>query len=141
MALRCGSPPEFKPNDRVVSFVSHPPEIQPGTKATIVSPHHGSLYAVQLPSGELHQWFAGSELQPVNMVPGYSRLLRPGSSAKVMQTNGHPSHITAGMVVRIIQTLELVPFYDLMLDGHGYHRWLAEFEIAPIYAFAQPYSQ
>jgi hypothetical protein len=91
--------------------------VEPGTKATIVSPHHGILYAVQLPSGELHRWFAGFELQRVNTGPEYSHIIRPGFLAKIIETKGHPSHIKAGTLVRIIQALELVPFYDLMLDA------------------------
>lgn len=140
MALRCDSSPEFKENDRVVSYVWHLPEVQPGTMASVVSPYHGSLYAAQLPNGELHRWFAGFELQPINTSLEYYNLMQPGSLAKVIETNGHPPNIKVGTIVRIIQSLESVPFYDLILDGKGYHRWLAEFEIAPMSAFAQAYT-
>lgn len=131
MAIFCVNPPEFKRNDRVVSLVYHLPEIKPGTKGIIVSPRVGSLYAVQLPNGDLHRWFAGSELQPVHSNQNYFGLLYPGSYAKILSTKGHPSHIKSGMIVRIVKAIAQVPFYDLIIDGK-YHRWLAEFEIVPL---------
>lgn len=100
--------------------------------ATIVSPRTGSLYAVQLPNGELHRWFAGFELEPVQMT-GQFQPMRPGSSARIISTEGHPAHIQKDMTVRIVKVLDMVPFYDLMLDGK-YHRWIADFEAAPLYA-------
>jgi hypothetical protein len=110
----------------------HPPEIEPGTKGTIVSPRTGSLYAVQLPNGELHQWFAGFELEPVNFQNIYCGLLLPGSFARILTAQGHPPHIKPGTIVRIVKVIGQVPFYDLMIDRKGYHRWLAEFEIASL---------
>ncbi|WP_027626528.1 hypothetical protein [Clostridium lundense] len=133
MAVWCPSPPEFQRNDRVVSLVyHHPPEVEPGTKGTIVSPQIGSLYAVQLPNGELHRWFAGFELEPVNSYPNYFGLLYPGSFAKILTSQGHPPTIKPGMIVRIIKVISQVPFYDLMIDGKGYHRWLADFELVSL---------
>jgi hypothetical protein len=131
MTLWCGGPPDFQPYDRIVSLVYHPPEIRPGTKGTIVSQQTGSLYAVQLPNGELHRWFAEGELEPA-YDPNYRRQLLPGSAAIIKNTKGHPPHIQEGMTVRIIKVLERVPFYDLMIDGM-YHRWLADFEMASQY--------
>ena len=128
MPLWCSSPPEFRRGDRVVAYVSHPPEIEPGARGTIYSPYSGDLYAVQLPSGELHRWFAGSELEPLNKEFG-SRFLEPGTLARITSTEGHPPDIKVGMVVRVIQSLGMVPFYDLIINGK-YHRWLAGFEIA-----------
>lgn len=122
MALWCNSLPQFQPNDRVVSLVYHPPEIEPGTKGVIVSPQQGSLYAVQLPNGELHRWFAGFELEPIKTVINYRKLNMPGSPARIISTEGHPPHIKIGTVVRVVQSLGMVTFYDLMLDGKGYHR-------------------
>ncbi|HYE67076.1 MAG TPA: hypothetical protein VEA58_00610 [Anaerovoracaceae bacterium] len=132
------SGPQFQHNDRVVSLVyHHPPEIVPGTKGTIVMPRIGSLYAVQLPDGELHQWFSGSELEPVDSQFNQYGLLEPGSMAKIITQEGHPPHITPGMQVRIVRVLDHVPFYDLMIDGHGYHRWLADFEMASMDTVSQ----
>ncbi|MEM5768963.1 MAG: hypothetical protein AAGU32_11850 [Bacillota bacterium] len=133
MALTCASPPEFGPNERVVLLVYHLPEIKSGVMAIIVSPRTGSLYAVQLPNGELHSWFAGFELEPVNTTGGQSQTLRPGSLARVISTEGHASHIKKDMIVRVVKVLDMVPFYDLMIDGK-YHRWIADFEVAPLYA-------
>lgn len=133
MAIWCVSPPEFQSNDRVVSLVyHHPPEIEPGTKGTIVLPRIGSLYAVQLPNGELHRWFAGFELEPVNFQHNYCGLLWPGSFARILTTQGHPPDIKPGTTVRIVKAIGQVPFYDLMIDEKGYHRWLAEFEIVSL---------
>jgi hypothetical protein len=133
MAMLCAGRPMFKANDEVVSFVYHPPEVEPGTRATIVSPKSGSLYAVQLPNGEFHRWLAGSELKAAEPRPYAVRLFAPGSLARVVAAQGHHESIKEGMIVRILQTLERVPYYDVMIDGK-YHRWLAEFEIAPISA-------
>lgn len=133
LTIWCTSPPEFQPKDRVVSLVfHHPPEIEPGTKGTIVSTQIGSLYAVQLPNGDLHRWFAGSELQPVNAQFSYCGLIRPGSYARILSTEGHPPHIMAGMIVKIVKVIGQVSFYDLIIDDKGYHRWLAGFEIASL---------
>jgi hypothetical protein len=133
LAIWCPSPPEFHSNDRVASLVSHhPPEIEPGTNGTIVSARIGSLYAVQLPNGDLHRWFAGSELQPVAPQCNYCGLMCEGSLARITSTEGHPPHIKAGMVVKIVKAIGQVSFYDLMIDGKGYHRWLAGFEIVPL---------
>lgn len=131
MLTWCINQPEFHPSDRVVSLVFHLPEISPGTAGTIVAPHVGSLYAVQLPSGELHQWFDRSELQPLNDRDKYSEELLPGTYATIVLTEGHHGHFAAGTTVKIVKTIGRVVYYDLMIDGHGYHRWLAEFEIAP----------
>lgn len=128
----CISPPEFCPDERVVSLVSHPPEIEPGTKATIVAPHTGSLYAVQLPDGELHRWFARFELEPLDCSLKGCELLCPGSMARIISTEGHPSHVMIGTIVKIVKVIERVVYYDLIINYHGYHRWLAEFEIVPL---------
>jgi hypothetical protein len=138
LAIWYASPPEFQSKDRVVSLVSHhPPEVEPGTEGTIVSPRIGSLYAVQLPNGELHRWFAGFELQPLNPQSNYCGLLYEGTFVKIIPTEGHPSHIKAGMIVRIVKAMNQVPYYDLIIDNKGYHRWLAEFEIASLAVISQ----
>ena len=54
-------------------------------------------------------------------------------SARIISTEGHPAHIKKDMIVRIVKVLDTVPFYDLMMDGK-YHRWIADFEAAPLYA-------
>lgn len=131
MSMWCVSPPEFQPNERVVSLVFHPPEIASGTAGTIVSPHIGRLYAVQLPSGELHTWFAEGEL--MSLQSGLP--LVPGSYARIVSTEGHGTHVSVGMTVKIVKIIGQVAYYDLMIDGHGYHRWLAEFEIVPVSVF------
>ncbi|MBR0597024.1 hypothetical protein [Sinanaerobacter chloroacetimidivorans] len=124
---------QFQHNDRVVSLVyHHPPEIMPGTKGTILTPRIGSLYTVQLPDGELHRWFSGSELEPDRSLKYTDRILCPGSMARIITSEGHPQHIFPGMTVRIIKVIDPVIFYDLMIDGYGYHRWLADFEIASL---------
>jgi hypothetical protein len=107
----------------------HPPEIEPGTKGTVISTRVGSLYAVQLPNGELHRWFAGFELQPVKSHFTYCGLLSPGSFARILTTEGHPPLIKAGSVVKIVKTIIQVPYYDFIKDDKSYHRWMAEFEI------------
>lgn len=64
--------PQFKPGDRVVSLVSHPPEISSETEAIVIRPYIGTLYAVLLPNGELYRWFADFELQPVGQSTNHS---------------------------------------------------------------------
>lgn len=132
MALFCINPPEFCPNDRVVSLACHHPEIEPGTHETIVAPHIGSLYAVQLPDGELHTWFARFELEPVDARQRDCDFICPGSLARVVSTEGHPHHIECGMVVKIVKAIEKIVYYDVIVDCHGYHRWMAESEIASL---------
>ena len=133
LPIWCISPPQFQSKDRVVSLVSHhPPEVEPGTKGTIVSPWIGSLYAVQLPNGDLHRWFAGSELQALNPQYNYCGLLCEGSFAKILSNEGHPPHIKVGTIVKVVKAMAQVSFYDLIIDGKGYHRWLAEFEIVSL---------
>jgi hypothetical protein len=92
----------------------------------------GSLYAVQLPSGEFHQWLAGIELEAIERRLS-ARTFTPGTLARVVSAQGHAPVIKEGMIVRIIQSLERVPFYDVKTEGR-YHRWLAEFEIALLFA-------
>jgi hypothetical protein len=128
MAMICASRPTFRPLDEVVSLVYHTPEIEPGTRAVVVSPKIGSLYAVQLPSGEYLQWLAGFELEEIERRLSSRGTFTPGSLARVVSAQGH-AMIKEGMIVRIIQSLERVPFYDVKIEGK-YHRWLAEFEIA-----------
>ena len=119
--------PQFRAGDRVVSLAYHPPEIESGTEATVVSPHLGALYAVQLPDGELHRWFTGFELQSVN--PNANHFFQIGALVKIQTTHGHPPKIEKGMVVKVVKVIPQIYFYDLMLDDDKYHRWLAEFEI------------
>ncbi len=128
MAVWCAGYPEFKPGDRVVSLVFHPPEIKSGTEATIISPVTGTLYAVQLPDGELHTWFAWFELQALNPRP--YNYLQVGDYARILVNQGHPPMIKIGTVVRIVKVIARTHFYDLRLEDGKYHRWLAEFEIA-----------
>lgn len=128
MALWCTGTPEFKPGEKVVALVYHPPEIEPGISGTVVSPQTGSLYAVQLPNGELHRWLAGFELEPLKPGLRYWELMNPGSLARVKSAQGHPPHIKEGMIVRIVQAIS-APFYEVMIKGK-HHRWLAEFELA-----------
>lgn len=124
----CYGYPQYMPGEKVVSLVEHPPEIKSGTKATIISPQVGTLYAVKLPNGELHRWFAGFEMQ--NMNPGLSGVpFRVGDMARIVSNQGHPPMIQKGMIVQIVKIIEQTPFYDLRLDNGMYHRWLAEFEI------------
>lgn len=117
--------PQFHTGDRVVSLVYHPPEIKSGTEATIISPQFGTLYAVELPDGELHRWIADFELRPLNT---RTKNLEIGDSAMVLNDVGH-HHIEKGMVVKIVKGINTY-FYDLRLDDGSYHRWLAEFELA-----------
>lgn len=121
--------PHFQPGDKVESLVFHPPEIKSGTKATIISPWISTLYAVQLPDGELHRWFADFELQSTNNKN--NRTLQFGDTARVTENKGHPPMIQPGMVVKIVKTLPNTLFYDLKLENGMYHRWLADFEIIP----------
>lgn len=124
--------PQFQTGQKVISIVEHPPEIKPGTMGTIVSPWFGSLCAVQLPNGEIHRWFAGFELAPVDPLPGFAGSLSPGNYARIATNIGHgsPPHVAVGTVVRIVKCIPQIIFYDLMLNGTEYHRWLAESEIA-----------
>lgn len=117
---------QFKNGDKVVSLVIHPPEIKSGTNATIISPYNATLYAVKLPDGELHRWFAEFELEPVNKK---QKSLKFGDLAKVTNSKGHPSMIKEGMIVKIAKVIKNATFYDLKLEDGKYHRWLAEFEI------------
>lgn len=129
MAVWCIGYPQFKSGDRIVSLVFHPPEIKSGTEATIISPQVGMLYAVQLPDGELHRWFAWFELQAVNPRPYNYKYLQIGDYARVLTEQGHPSKIKKGMIVKVVKVIAQTPFYDLRLENGKYHRWLAEFEI------------
>jgi hypothetical protein len=126
--LRSHSYTQFHSGDKVVSLVYHPPEIVSGTEAVIVSPYVDELYAVQLPSGELHRWFAGFELQPVK---NSECCLNIGDRATITTNKGHPPMIEVGTTVKIIKVISNARFYDLRLNDGKYHRWLAEFEIAP----------
>ncbi len=134
MVTWCNDQPEFQASERIVSLVYHPPEISPGTLGTIVAPHVGSLYAVQLPTGELHRWFDRSELQPYDQQYDQIEVLPSGIYATIVSTDGH-GNMTAGTIVKIVKAIEQVVYYDLMIDRHGYHRWLAEFEIVPYSVF------
>ncbi len=116
---------EFQKGDRVVSLVCHLPEIMPGTEAEIYSGRIGDLYAVQLPNGELHRWFAAFELQPCR-----GSGLCPGSFARVLTADGHGPHIMPGMVVKIVKAFCDIDFYDAIVHGE-YHRWFVGFEIVP----------
>ncbi|WP_291353161.1 hypothetical protein [Desulfosporosinus sp.] len=121
--------PEFHPGNKVVSLVFHPPEIQRGTEVTIISPRLGDLYAVQLPDGELHRWFAGTELQTVSSSSISCIPYRLGDLVRVLNDRGHPPKIKKGMIVKIVKVISQIPFYDLKLENGKYHRWLADFEI------------
>ncbi|KGK88372.1 hypothetical protein DP73_12825 [Desulfosporosinus sp. HMP52] len=123
--------PGFKPGDKVVALVFHPPEIRSGTKATIISPRVESLYAVQLPDGELHRWFTGSELEPVSPCLNHYGILQAGELARVLNEKGHPPKIQQGMIVKIVKVFPQTLVYDLKLENGKYHRWLADFEIIP----------
>lgn len=124
----------FQHGDRVVSMVYHMPEIAPGTTGTIVYPRMGNLYVVELPDGTPHRWFAGSELEPENpeVIEADCVLMLPGTYARIIKTDGHPTGIKEGTRVKIIRVYEKIPFYDLMVDEKGYHRWLADFELASV---------
>lgn len=130
--------PEFHPGDRVVSIVFHPPEIQSGTGATIISPRLGDLYAVQLPDGELHRWFAGAELQTVNPSSISCVPYKLGDLVRVLNDQGHPPKIKKGMTVKVVKAISQIPFYDLRLENGKYHRWLAEFEIVNRFLVQSP---
>lgn len=121
--------PEFPAGTSVISIVSHPPEIHPGTSVRIVNPWIGNLCAVQLPDGMIHRWFACFELRPENACS--SNPLIPGSYATVINSTGHgkPPHVEVGTIVRIVKCIPTI-FYDVILSNGEYHRWLAEFELA-----------
>lgn len=123
--------PGFKPGDKVVALVFHPPEIKSGTKATIISPRIETLYAVQLPDGELHRWFVGSELEAISTSLNRYGILQMGEMARVLNDKGHPPKIRKGSMVEIIKVLPQCLVYDLRLENGKYHRWLADFEIIP----------
>ena len=123
--------PGFKSGDKVVALVFHPPDIKSGTKATIISPRIEGLYAVQLPDGELHRWFAGSELESIGSSPNSYGILQPGELARVLNAKGHPPKIIVGMIVKIVKVCPQALIYDLRLENGKYHRWLADFEIIP----------
>lgn len=132
MSLNQFRHPEFRPGQTVISIAHHPPEISPGTMAVIVRPWCGTLCAVQAPNGEIHQWFAWFELAPMNPAPGFSGALAPGTYATILSNIGHgnPPHLAVGTVVKIVKCLPHTIFYDVMVHGTEYHRWLAEFELA-----------
>ena len=121
--------PKFPAGTSVISIVSHPPEIDPGTPVRIVNPWIGNLCAVQLPDGMIHRWFASFELRPENVCSNNPFI--PGSYATVINTIGHgdPPHIEVGTRVRIVKCISTI-FYDVRLNNGEYHRWLAEFELA-----------
>lgn len=128
MAVCCINYPEFKAGDKVVSLVMHPPEINTGTNAVIIAPWTGLLYAVQMPDGQLHRWFAWFELKALNTKPEYCPFPKEADYAMIVNDQGHPHMIKKGMKVKIVKVVQ-TPFYDLMLENEKYHRWLAEFEI------------
>lgn len=111
----------------MVAIAEHPPEIKSGTQATVIAPHEEAFYAVKLPSGELHRWFADSELEAVQSNTKY---LQVGDLAKVVNNVGHPHEIAVGTIVKIAKVITKIPFYDVRLDNGKHHRWLAEFELA-----------
>jgi hypothetical protein len=116
----------FQPGEKVVSLVMHPPEVKMGAYATIITPYYGDLFAVKLPDGELHTWFAGSELEPVIT----KNTLEFGDYAKITNNYGHPPKIKVGTIVQIAKVVPNTIFYDLRLEDGSYHRWLADFELA-----------
>ena len=117
--------PQFFPSENAISIVNHSPEIQPGTPVNVIRPWFGNLCAVLLPDGMIHRWFAWFELRPENYI------LTPGSFATVINTAGHgnPPPVSVGTTVQIVKCIPTF-FYDSILDNGGYHRWLAEFELA-----------
>jgi hypothetical protein len=121
---------QFHPGENVISLVSHPPEIHPGTPVKIVKPWYGNLCVIQLPDGEIHRWFAWFELRPQNLYSGIP--LAPGSYATVIESTGHgnPPHVPVGTSVRIVRCFPNTIFCDVILANGEYHRWLAEFELA-----------
>lgn len=123
--------PQFLPGANAISIVSHPPEIDPGTPVKIIKPWLGNLCVVQLPDGMIHRWFAWFELRPEN--PYYISPLASGSLATVISSTGHgkPPHVEVGTIVRIVKCIPNTIFYDVTLSNGEYHRWLAEFELAP----------
>ncbi|WP_140417733.1 hypothetical protein [Desulfosporosinus sp. FKA] len=131
MSNRYMNYPGFKPGDEVIALAFHPPEIRSGTKATILSPRVEGLYAVQLPDGELHRWFAGSELEAIDLNPQCFGTHQVGDLVRVLNNQGHPPKIYKGMVVKVVKVFPQALFYDLRLENGKYHRWLADFEIIP----------
>lgn len=128
MGADCNCCPQYHAGDEVISLVCHPPEIESGTRAVILSQQTGLLYAVQLPNGELHRWFAGTELRAVNRKPNCC--LKVGDLANIISVQGHPPMIKRGMVVKIIKVIPQAVFFELKLENGKCHRWLAEWEIA-----------
>jgi hypothetical protein len=117
----------FSSGQTAVSYVFHQPEITNGTEVTIVSPHFGHLYVIQLPNGELHRWFTHSELKTIY---SHTRCLRAGDCAAILSTNGHHTNIQPGTLVRIAKVLSNTYYYDVKLADGSYHRWLADSELA-----------
>lgn len=117
--------PQFRKGDKAVSLVYHPPEIKSGTEVTIISPHFGTIYAVELPDGKLHRWIADFELRSLNTK---HHRLKAGDSAIVLNDTGHHG-INKGMVVKIVKPI-IDYFYDVRLPDESYHRWSAELELA-----------
>lgn len=120
---------KFAPDEKVISLVSHPPEIQPGDLVTIVKPWTGYLCAVQLPDGMIHRWFASFELESVESYP--KRPYEPGGNVKVLNTEGHgnPPPVEVGTTIKVVRCIPTT-FYDVILSNGEYHRWLADFELA-----------
>jgi len=123
---RGSSYPYFQSGEKVVSLAIHPPEVGCGTPATIIKNYYGALYAVKLADGELHRWFAPSELEPVNRAQKHFNLR---DFARIIENNGHPPKIKKGMIVQIAKVIPKVYFYDLWLEDGKYHRWLTDFEL------------
>lgn len=129
MTQYCINPSQFHKGQNIFSLVYYPPIIIPGTYAQIVSHYKDNLYAVQLPNGELYRWFTSFELKPVDESSN-QKSLEPGDYATVISIIGHFPNIEIGTKVKVVKTIAQVYFYDVMLHGTEYHRWLAEFEIA-----------
>lgn len=121
--------PKFNSGEQVVSLAIHPPDIESGTKLTIICPHYGTLVAIKLPNGELHRWFADFELEPIN---SRSCFIQEGDFAIIKSNKGHHHMIKEGMTVQAVRVLQ-TDFYDLYLESGKYHRWLAGFELAYIF--------
>ena len=131
MANKCRryhNPPYFAIGEVVISLVDHPPHIKSGEYMTIVSHRAEKFYAVLLSNGELHRWFAQSELKPLNAVP--YRGLDVGDCAVITNTFGHDLRLQNGMIVKIAKVISDEPIYDVRLTDGNYHRWLADFELA-----------
>ena len=122
------NPTYFAIGETVVSLVNHPPEIRSGDYMTIVSHRTEKLYAVLLSNGELHRWFAQSELKPLDPLP--YRDLAVGDCAVISNTFGHDTRLQNGMIVKIAKIISDEVFYDVQLIDGNYHRWLADFELA-----------